>query len=73
MAAGPGRRVPPCPDRAKPVPPTPLACPVPSALARPASPVPWVPLARPPLAHHAGRSLAGTILALAADPRRGCG
>ena len=83
MAAGPGRRVPPCPDRAKPVPPAPSAR---SALARPVPPprrVPpacrrpaWpAPLGRPPLTHHAGRGLPGAILilTLAAGPRRGCG
>ena len=95
MAAGPGRRIPPCPDRAKPAPPRcqsprwpvtrprparpvtlpagPLACPAPPALSRPASPVPWVPPARPPLTPDVGRGLPGTILALAAGPRRGCG
>jgi hypothetical protein len=89
VAAGPGRRVPPCPDRAKPVPPAhpaPSAHPARSAQARPvppACPVPparrhpaWpAPLGRPPLTHHTGRGLSGAILilTLAAGPRRGCG
>jgi hypothetical protein len=77
VAAGPGRRVPPCPDRAKPVPP---AHPARSALARPVPPPrrhpAWpAPLGRPPLTHHTGRGLSGAILilTLAAGPRRGCG
>ncbi len=78
MAAGLGRRAPPCPDRAKPVPPArpaPLAWPAPSARPRPASPASWAPPARPRLTHHTGRGPPGAILILtpATGPGRGSG